>query len=273
MTAWHRGRLLPFDLETTGPDPDYARIVTATLIDIAPDREKVVHEWLVNPGVEIPAGATAVHGITTERAVEDGEAPAVAVADITTRIATALRGGVPLVGHNVSYDLTVLDRECRRHELPTLTDLLGDVAPVVDTFVLDKAVDRFRKGKRTLTATAEHYGVELGEDAHDSSADALAAARIAWRIAEKFAHARVLGPTDVPFRDRDVDDAYRVDFPTSLSTLHDLQVLWRQYQCAGLEAHFRKTNPDAVVNGEWPVQSLPLDWDPQAHPVDERAVA
>jgi DNA polymerase-3 subunit epsilon len=50
---------------------------------------------------------------------------------------------------------------------------------IIDPFVIDRAVDPYRKGKRTLSAMCEHYGVRLG-NAHEAEADALAAARLAW---------------------------------------------------------------------------------------------
>ena len=57
-------------------------------------------------------------------------------------------------------------------------------APVIDPLVIDKAVDRYRKGKRTLEAAAAFYGVPL-DDAHDAGADAIAAGRVAQAIARE----------------------------------------------------------------------------------------
>ena len=83
MTGWHRGRLVAFDLETTGVDVETARIVTAAVvrIDVAA-RTSHPTEWLVDPGIEIPAEASAIHGVTTERARAEGVDPRVAVAEI-----------------------------------------------------------------------------------------------------------------------------------------------------------------------------------------------
>jgi len=246
--SWREGPFLSFDVESTGPDPDFARIVTATVVEIH-GADVQVHEWLVNPGVDIPAGAQAVHGISTERARENGMEPSQAVFEITGLLGLWLHRGRPVVAFNASYDLTVLDRECRRHGVATLAERLdGPVTPVIDPHVQDKAVDRYRKGKRTLTATCEHYGVDLGT-AHEATADALGAARVAYMIAARF-------PDEC-----DVD----------LLTLHERQVVWRAEQAASLEAYFRKTRPDAVVNGEWPVQSLPDGWESNSHPVDDEA--
>lgn len=243
MTAWHREPMLAFDLETTGPHPDTARIVTAVLIALVPGHEPHVTEWLVNPGVPIPACATAIHGITTERARDDGQPSETAVFEITGRIALALGRGIPLVGMNLAYDLTVLDREARRHHIDTLSRRLDEVAPVIDIYVLDKQVDKYRKGKRTLSAMCDTYDVTHG-GAHDAASDALAAARIAHRMAEQYPGLQV-----------------------TPESLHDMQTGWRYEQSASLQAYFRKTDPTAVVNGDWPIQQLPDGWTPEL--VDE----
>lgn len=234
---WHKAPMAAFDIESTGVNPDTARIVTATLIEITSDGAHVT-EWLVDPGIPIPAGASAIHGITTERAREEGQSPETAVFEITGRIALAMGRGTPLVGMNLAYDLTVLDRECRRQNVDTLDRRMSAVEPVIDVFVLDKEVDTYRRGKRTLTAMAAHYGVAL-DDAHNSAADALAAARIAWKMADRYPQLRI-----------------------EPKALHDLQVGWRRAQCASLEKYFRKTDPNAVVNGDWPIQQLPQGWTP-----------
>lgn len=232
---WHKAPMAAFDIESTGVNPDTARIVTATLIEITADGAHVT-EWLVDPGIPIPAGASAIHGITTQRAREEGQSPETAVFEITGRIALAMGRGTPLVGMNLAYDLTVLDRECRRQNVDTLDRRMAAVEPVIDVYVMDKQVDTYRKGKRNLTAMAEHYGVTL-DDAHTSAADALAAARIAWKMADRYPELRI--------------DPH---------SLHDLQVGWRRAQCASLQAYFERQGKPQTVNGDWPVQQLPQGW-------------
>lgn len=186
--SWTDGPLLAFDLETTGPDPETARIVTATLILDHLGYQRV-RTWLANPGVEIPAEATAVHGISTEEARESGEP----IADVLFAIVNELADywgqahPVPLVAYNGAYDLTVLDREVSRHDGvgAGLVEYVGGIGPVIDPLVLDRSVDRYRKGKRTLSAACALYGVELVH-AHSSDADALAAAQLARKIGRRY---------------------------------------------------------------------------------------
>ena len=58
--------LCVFDLETTGIQVVHDRIVELCIVKVMPDNERRSKVWRVNPGRPIPAGASAVHGITDE---------------------------------------------------------------------------------------------------------------------------------------------------------------------------------------------------------------
>lgn len=188
--------------------------------------------WLVDPQVQIPDEAAAIHGITTEEAREYGVLPWVALAEISAALTGAFRAGLPLAIFNAPYDLTVLDRECRRHDLQPFGDVLAETgALIVDPFVLDKAADPYRKGKRTLTAACEHYGVTLGE-AHNSDADTLGAMRVAWKIASR--HHAIGART--------------------LAELQEFQAAAKAEQSASFQDYLRKQGKDEVVDGSWPIR-------------------
>lgn len=53
-----------FDLETTGVDASKDRIVEISMIKVMPDGTEDTRTRRINPGMPIPAEATAVHGIT-----------------------------------------------------------------------------------------------------------------------------------------------------------------------------------------------------------------
>lgn len=163
-------RMLAFDLETTSANPKEARIVTSALVRIdGRDVQKVEH--LADPGIEIPQEATNVHGITTEKARAEGRPHEEVLKDTVEAIKTAWEDGLTLIVYNAAFDLTVLR---------SLTGDFTVTGPVYDPYVIDRVSDKWRKGKRTLGAVCEHYGVELG-NAHEATADALAAARVAWK--------------------------------------------------------------------------------------------
>ncbi|WP_225747072.1 3'-5' exonuclease [Corynebacterium sp. Marseille-P4611] len=163
-------RMLAFDLETTSANPKEARIVTSALVRIdGRDVQKVEH--LADPGIEIPQEATNVHGITTEKARAEGRPHEEVLKDTVDAIKAAWEDGLTLIVYNAAFDLTVLR---------SLTGDFTVTGPVYDPYVIDRVSDKWRKGKRTLGAVCEHYGVELG-NAHEATADALAAARVAWK--------------------------------------------------------------------------------------------
>ncbi|MEV6106702.1 3'-5' exonuclease [Streptomyces sp. NPDC051940] len=184
--AWHAGRLIGFDLETTGTDPRTARIVTAAVVEAVAGTPTRRREWLANPGVPIPEETVAIHGISDARAGAEGR-PAAEVADeVADELARAWRTGAPVVAYNASFDLSLLAAELGRHGLPSLAERMagGEPGPVIDPLTIDRAVDRYRKGKRTLEAVCVEYGVVL-DSAHDAGADALAAVQVAHALAER----------------------------------------------------------------------------------------
>ena len=232
--AWHQELLIGFDLETTGTDPYEARIVTGAVVEVEDGRRRGHREWLADPGVEIPADAVAVHGISNERAAAEGE-PADRVADaIAEALVSYWKTGVPVVAYNATFDLTLLSAELRRHGLPSLRDRLGgvDPAPVIDPYTIDRWVDRYRRGKRTLEAVCTEYGVAL-DAAHDAGADALAAARLAGAIARRHPKVAALGPAE----------------------LHRRQIEWYAAWAADFQSFLRrKGDAGAVVDGTWPLR-------------------
>jgi len=223
--TWSK-RVAAFDLETTGLDLATARIVTAcvAVLDSAGEVE-VLHEFLVNPGIDIPQSASDVHGVTTEMASLNGMAPEIAIAQITA-ILSELQAAMPLVAFNAPYDFTILVNEAKRYQIEPLQPL-----SVIDPLVLDRRVDKYRKGKRNLVVMSEHYGVEL-TDAHNSTADAVAAGRLAQQLAKKYPE------LDLPIAD-----------------LHAAQAKWSDEQAESFAEFMRKQNrPDFRAELGWPVR-------------------
>ncbi len=172
--GWTSAPLLGFDTETTGTNVREDRIVTAALVHSAgPGRAaETVATWLIDPGIDIPPAASAVHGISTEHARTYGMAPREALDEVADALADALGRGIPVVAFNASFDLQILEAELARLGLPLLAERLGhDIAPVVDPLVLDRGLDRFRKGKRTLTDLCDVYGVVQDGRLHTADVD------------------------------------------------------------------------------------------------------
>ena len=227
MNSWHELPHAAFDLETTGRDPQTARIVTASIILVNGEGDVLQHhEWLAAVEEEIPAEAAAIHGVSTERARAEGRPAAEVAAEIAGVLGSMFSAGIPVLAFNASYDFTVLNRECERFGLTAPAP-----APVIDPYILDKQMDRYRRGKRTLTALTEHYGVGF-ENAHTSAADVMATLGVARAMAGKF-------PV----------------LHGEASLLHQAQISWAREQAASFQDYLRRKDPAAVVDGTWPARS------------------
>jgi DNA polymerase-3 subunit epsilon len=111
-----------FDTETAGLPNDYNAPVSdsenwprlvqlAWILADADGREIRKCEMIVRPdGFEIPASATEVHGITTERAREEG----VALGAVLQTFESDFHRAHTLVGHNYSFDRSIVSAEFHR---------------------------------------------------------------------------------------------------------------------------------------------------------------
>lgn len=232
QAQWWQMRLASLDLETTSPDPEQARIVQACFAYVGGAEPTQANTWLVDPQVEIPAEAAAIHGITTERARAEGTDARDVVQQLVDLVANAADMGRPIVIMNAPYDLTVLAREAARHfiEPPQAAGF------VLDPKVLDKFADTYvgyhRRGGRKLVDLCAHYSCKL-DGAHDAQFDAIAAARVAYRIGQRFPQ---LGGM-------------------SLARLQELQRSEYWEQATSLNAYWIKIgDPRRVDNFDWPVR-------------------
>lgn len=232
--SWHFGRLAGFDTESTGVDVETDRIVTACIVEVGGSQPPLPVNWLLNPGVEIPTAASDIHKVTTEKARAEGQDAAEGIGQIVAALTQVVLAGTPLVIMNAPYDLTLLDREARRYGIKTLTDTVGGDLRVVDPRVIDKALDMYRPGKRTLTDLCRHYEVKL-DGAHAADADAVAACRVSWRLGQRYPKLAAL----------------------SLDELHAQQIDWHAAWAADFQAHLRgKGQQDAVIDGAWPLRPI-----------------
>ena len=204
MESWTRGEVLAFDLETTGIDRFNDVPVSYALVHIVDGYVTTSWSGLIDPGRDIPEDATAVHGISTERARTEGMPLHQAVGLLTDAIVSASGRGIPLAGMKLDYDLTIVETLARSFYAAGIVDR-GWHGPVLDAGVLDRHFDPLRKGRRTLTDLCTHYGIDIG-NAHDASADAIASARVLFALATR--HAAL--------------------WESDLAVLHDAQIVWHR---------------------------------------------
>ncbi len=161
-----------FDLETTGVNIATDRIVEISILKIFPNGNKESNTWLVNPEIEIPAEATAVHGITNEKVVMEPTFKELAPT-INKMIADC-----DLAGFNSNrFDIPLLAEELMR---------AGIDFDMNNRKAIDVQVIFHKKEQRTLSAGYQFYCGKNLEDAHSAEADTNATYEILLAQLEKY---------------------------------------------------------------------------------------
>jgi DNA polymerase-3 subunit epsilon len=236
MGTWTAGELLGFDLETTGLDRCNDVPVSYALVHVV--EGIVVRSWsgLIDPGRDIPAGATAVHGISTERARDEGMPLPEAIGLLADAVVAASRRGAPLAGMKLDFDLTMLQAQASRLRGAGLVER-GWRGPVLDAGVLDRHFDPDRAGRRTLVDLCEVYGVGI-EHAHDASADAIASVDVLLALATR----------------------HEALWEADLAQLHEDQIRWHREWVEAYDG--RRLSPGRVAadpgDPSWPIASAAL---------------
>ncbi len=165
-------RQIVLDTETTGLEVSAGhRIIEIGAIELLNRRPsgQQFHRYL-NPERQIDAGATAVHGITTQKL-----ATAPKFAEVALELMQFLRGA-ELVIHNAPFDVGFLDMELTRAAalLGTAAEFpssLRDCCQVLDTLALARA--RHPGQRNNLDALCKRYHVDgSGRELHGALLDA-----------------------------------------------------------------------------------------------------
>ncbi|MBR2416630.1 MAG: 3'-5' exonuclease [Bacteroidaceae bacterium] len=149
--------LIFFDLETTGVDVSKDRIVEICYIKVFPDGSEKEYTRRINPGMHIPEGASAVHGI-----YDDDVKDCPLFREVAREIAADFEG-CDLAGFNSNrFDLPMLAEEFLRAQVDI--DLTRHHA-------IDVQVLYHKREPRTLSAAHKFYcGCEF-DNAHSALAD------------------------------------------------------------------------------------------------------
>ncbi|TVP73397.1 MAG: 3'-5' exonuclease [Gemmatimonadales bacterium] len=166
--------LVFFDLETTGLRVEQDRIVELAIIRLSPGGDLLERVRRFNPGIPIPAEASAVHGITD---ADVADKPPFAS---RARSLADLLEPCDLAGFNV-----------RRFDLPMLLaefDRAGVSFDARSRRVVDVQMIFHREEPRDLSAAVRFYlGREL-EGAHSALADIRATAQVLGAQMERYGH-------------------------------------------------------------------------------------
>jgi DNA polymerase-3 subunit epsilon len=161
---------LALDTETTGLNPGRDRVVSLGAVRLHGPRlyRSEILDLLINPGRQIPAVATAVHGISDAMVL-----PAPSYGEVAPQIMAALKD-VAVIGHHTAFDLAVL----RRASVAVGIDWQDP--PWLDTALLYSALEPEAR-HFDLDFVAQAYGVAI-HGRHTALGDAVAEAELFIRF-------------------------------------------------------------------------------------------
>ncbi len=229
MVEWVKENFIVLDFETTSADPKVARPVEMGLIITNPENE-IVEDFsvLVDAGVKIPEEATKIHGITTE----DIRARGMSSKDVITKLIDVLVAyeELPIVIYNVPYDWGMVTEEIKRIGAHITAKVAHREMLFVDPLLIDRKLDKYRKGSRKLSDVCTHHKIDL-EDAHSAKADAHATSKLLRALINKHSQLKTM----------------------SLEELYKKQTDWfSEWKRHTNNFWFRTGNPNKITNG-WPI--------------------
>ncbi len=117
-------RFIAFDLETTGTVPGVDQIVEIGAVLFNGQEVESVFSTLINPQRPIPAGASAVNGITDDMVFDKP-----LIEDILPSFAEFCQD-LPMVAHNAPFDSQFLLADIKRLELAAPRGVVLDTLPI-----------------------------------------------------------------------------------------------------------------------------------------------
>lgn len=192
--------LAVFDLETTGTKVATDRIVEISIVKVLPGGDKESITRRINPGIPIPAEASAVHGIYDED-VKDKPLFKDAAHELKNYI-----GDSDLAGYNcLNFDVPLLVEEFLR---------VGVDFDVKSRRIVDVQNIFHKMEQRTLSAAYKFYCQKNLENAHSAEADTLATFEVLEAQLERYPELQndVKFLHDFSIRNRNVDFAGHIIF-------------------------------------------------------------
>lgn len=155
-------KYIAVDLETTGLNAKVDRIVEVGMVAFQNGQATDRYETLIDPGILIPAAASAVNHITNEM-LSAAPRECVIYPVLVNTLGDVLEGKTILCAHNAPFDMAFLAETLMRHGYS------GEIC-YVDTLAVSR---RLLRGLRSykLAAVAECFEIE-NRQAHRAASDA-----------------------------------------------------------------------------------------------------
>lgn len=176
------------DLETTGTDTQTDRVVEIGVVKIHPDGVREARCRRVNPGIPIPAAASAIHGIYDSDVVDQPR-----FGKIAAGLLDFLKD-CDLCGFNIKkFDLKILGAEFHR---------VGRRLSLEGRGLIDPMEIFHDRERRDLSAAVRFYCRREHAGAHGAAADAEATSEVLDAMLEHYPDLpRLVQALDVAYRD------------------------------------------------------------------------
>lgn len=179
-----------FDTETTGLPKSWKAPVTQLhnwprLVQLAwalYDNEgnlRAQKDQIIKPvGFRIPIGASRVHGITTERAMEEGEN----LMEVLTEFEEKIKESTFLVAHNMSFDEKIMGAEFLRNGFQNWIPYKNTICTMKASTDFCRIPGNYGYKWPKLEELYFHLFGEDFSDAHNAAADIAATSRCFWEL-------------------------------------------------------------------------------------------
>ena len=183
--SWSDLPIAVVDVETTGRDASVDRVVEVGIVVGRHGEVIARYNWLINPGIPIPAEASAVHHIS-----DDDVKDSPRFQEIAHEIAASLAGCIP-AAYNAAFDRAFLANEFARSGQQQAPAEANPAKPApalrrdvdwIDPLVWAREIHKEEKSK-ALGEVAQRLGIAL-ENAHRANDDAEAALRVFFSLAK-----------------------------------------------------------------------------------------
>ena len=187
---------LIFDTETTGLPRDYNAPPSDSdnwprLVQIAwqlhDSRGKLIHHAsiIIKPsGFTIPFNAVNIHGISTERAMQEGRE----LLEVLQEFEEVKKQATYICGHNILFDVNIVAAELLRCNLENTISTFPIIDTKSDETTAFCAIPGGRGGKFKWPTLTELYNKLFGigfEEAHNAAFDVQATARVFFEIVKR----------------------------------------------------------------------------------------
>lgn len=179
-----------FDTETTGLPKSWKSPITDLgnwphIVQIAwaifdnGGTQTEFHDHIIRPeGFVIPESATAIHGISTERALKEGQPAGEVLKEFSTAIGKATR----LVAHNLDFDEKMVRVELLRQRMPDVLQLIPKICTMKSSTGYCKIPGPYGdKWPKLSELHIKLFEVDF-EDQHNAASDVLCCAKCFFEL-------------------------------------------------------------------------------------------